>query len=88
MAVAATGRLQTTQKHGRVWRHLHRWRGHLVFVRVLVEVVVLVVITDFDDSSLHVLPLHEALVVKDGGFAIDDVLLFAVRVGTCRMVIH
>jgi hypothetical protein len=27
-------------------------------------------------------------VVTDGGFAIDDILLFAVRVGTCRMVIH
>ena len=83
--MAATGRLQTMQRYGRVWRHLLRWRAHLVFVRVL---VVLVVITDFDDCSLHVLPLHEALVVKDGGFAIDDVLLFAVRVGTCRMVIH
>ena len=80
--------MRTTQKHGRVWWHLHRWRGHLVFVGVVVEVVVLVVITDFDDCLLHVLPLHEALVVTDGGFAIDDILLFAVRVGTCPRVIH
>ena len=73
------------QKHGRVWRHLRGWRGHLVFLRGL---VVVVVITDFNDCLLHASPLDEALVVALGFCASDDVLRFAVRVRTFRMVIH
>ena len=89
MAVAATGRLQTKQNYGRVWRHLQRWRCHLVFDLVFLrDLVVRVVVTDFNDYLVHASPLDEALVVALGVRAFDDVLRFAVRVRTCRMVIH
>ena len=65
------------RKHGRVWGHL--WGGRVNYV---------IIVTEDDDSLLQLVPLHEALVVMDGGFAVDDIPRFAVWVRTCRMVIH
>ena len=76
------------QKHGGVWRHLRGWRGHLLFLR---GIVVVVVITDFNDCLhclLHASPLDEELVVTLGVSASDDVLRFAARVRAFRIVIH
>ena len=47
-----------------------------------------IIVTEDNDSLLHFSPLDVALVVMDGGFALDDILRFAVQVRTCSMVIH